>query len=48
MGRDKATMPHPRQPAVSMVEHTLGVLARRCAPLFVVAAPGQVLPALDA
>ncbi len=48
MGRDKATMPHPRQPAVSMVEHTLEVLARRCAPMFVVAAPGQVLPALDA
>lgn len=48
MGRDKATMAHPRQPALSMVEHTVGVLASRCAPVFVVAAAGQALPALHA
>lgn len=29
-----------------MVEHTISVLAARCAPIFVVAAPGQVLPDL--
>ncbi len=48
MGRDKAVMPHPRQPATTMVEHTIAVLAARCAPIFVVAAPGQQLPPLDA
>lgn len=48
MGRDKATMAHPRQPALSMVEYTVGVLAPRCAPVFVVAAAGQALPALHA
>lgn len=48
MGRDKATMPHPGQPAMSMVEHTLGVLGQRCSPMFVIAAPGQLLPALAA
>lgn len=30
-----------------MVEHTVAVLAERCAPIFVVAAPGQPLPAMD-
>jgi len=45
MGRDKATMPHPD--GGSMLEHTLAVLAQRCAPAFVVAAPGQQLPDLD-
>ena len=48
MGRDKATMPHPRHTAVSMIEHMVGVLGLRCVPVFVVAAPGQALPALDA
>jgi molybdopterin-guanine dinucleotide biosynthesis protein A len=47
MGRDKATMRHPTC-AVSMVEHTVTVLALRCATVFVVAAPGQELPMLDA
>ena len=47
MGRDKATMRHPTC-ALSMVEHTVAVLSRRCAPVFVVAAPGQELPVLDA
>jgi molybdopterin-guanine dinucleotide biosynthesis protein A len=48
MGRDKATMPHPEHPDRTMVEHTVAVLALRCAPVFVVAAPGQVLPDLNA
>lgn len=48
MGRDKATMTHPGQPGLSMVEHTVGVLAPRCAPVIVVAAAAQRLPALDA
>jgi molybdopterin-guanine dinucleotide biosynthesis protein A len=48
MGRDKATMAHPGQPGLTMVEHTVGVLAQRCTPVFVVAAPGQRLPALGA
>jgi molybdopterin-guanine dinucleotide biosynthesis protein A len=48
MGRDKATMPHPGRPDLTMVEHTVVALAGRCAPVFVVAAPGQRLPALEA
>lgn len=48
MGRDKAVMPHPRRPDLSMVAHTVAVLAARCDPVFVVAAPGQTLPVLDA
>lgn len=47
MGRDKATMPHPGG-ATTMVEHTVEVLRGRCRPVFVVAAPGQPLPALQA
>lgn len=47
MGRDKATMPHPTA-GVTMVEHIVGVLSQRCAPIFVVAAPGQPLPPLEA
>lgn len=48
MGRDKATMPHPDNPGLTMVEHTVAVLAQRCDPVFVIAARGQVLPALNA
>jgi molybdopterin-guanine dinucleotide biosynthesis protein A len=48
MGRDKATMPHPERPDLTMVEHTVVALAGRCAAVFVIAAPGQRLPALDA
>lgn len=48
MGRDKATMPHPRHPSLTMLEHTVGVLRTRCVPVFVVAAPGQPLPDLGA
>lgn len=46
MGRDKATMPHPRHPSVTMLEHTVAVLRARCAPVVVVAAPAQRLPDL--
>ena len=46
MGRDKATMPHPRHPSMTMLEHTVSVLSARCGPVFVVAAPGQALPDL--
>lgn len=48
MGRDKAAMPHPGQPDLTMVEYIVAVLAARCAPVFVIAAPGQELPPLDA
>ncbi len=47
MGRDKATMPHP-DAAMTMVEHTVEVLRARCQPVFVVAAPGQPIPAVQA
>ncbi|WP_431231263.1 molybdenum cofactor guanylyltransferase [Mycolicibacterium psychrotolerans] len=46
MGRDKATLPHPDSGA-TMVEYTVATLSSRCAPVFVIAAPGQALPALD-
>ncbi len=48
MGRDKATMPHPGDPQLTMAENTVAVLTRRCDPVFVIAAPGQALPPLNA
>ena len=52
MGRDKATMAHPDAHlspcGLTMVEYTVNLLKSRCAPVFVIAAPGQALPALDA
>ncbi|MDA3662726.1 molybdenum cofactor guanylyltransferase [Mycobacterium xenopi] len=56
MGRDKATLPLPasitapneRSGATTMVEHVVGIVGQRCKPVFVVAAPGQRLPALQA
>jgi molybdopterin-guanine dinucleotide biosynthesis protein A len=48
MGRDKATMPCPGAPGMTMVEHTVAVLGTRCDPMFVVAAPAQHLPPLVA
>jgi molybdenum cofactor guanylyltransferase len=56
MGRDKATMPVPEgiskrigaERATTMVEHVVGIVGQRCEPVFVVAAPGQPLPALQA
>ena len=47
MGRDKATLPHP-DGGTTMVEYTVDVLSSRCSPVFVIAAPGQALPPLDA
>ena len=46
MGRDKATC--RVLPRRTMVETTVDVLAHRCAPVFVIAAPGQPLPELAA
>jgi molybdenum cofactor guanylyltransferase len=53
MGRDKATMPVPENIVGStgrttMVEHVISVVGQRCEPVFVVAAPGQPLPVLQA
>lgn len=49
MGRDKATLTVPgRFAGLTLVEHLVSVLARRCDPVFVVAAQGQVLPDLPA
>ena len=45
MGRDKATLPYL---GGTMIEHVVAVVSERCAPVFVIAAPGQPLPALDA
>ncbi|MEO3761204.1 molybdenum cofactor guanylyltransferase [Mycobacterium sp. B14F4] len=45
MGRDKATLPYG---GTTLVERMVDVLKPRCAPIFVIAAPGQALPALDA
>jgi molybdenum cofactor guanylyltransferase len=46
MGRDKATMMVPGG-AGTLVEHVVDVLGQRCEPVFVMAAPGQPLPALQ-
>lgn len=46
MGRDKATMPFPGG-TTTLVEQVVGVLEQRCEQVFVVAAPGQPLPALQ-
>ncbi|SRX94570.1 putative molybdopterin-guanine dinucleotide biosynthesis protein A MobA [Mycobacterium tuberculosis H37Rv] [Mycobacterium shimoidei] len=53
MGRDKATLPVPKgisgvDGATTMVEHVVTIVAQRCQPVFVVAAPGQRLPKLQA
>ncbi len=53
MGRDKATLPFPGpvpdgEKPTTMVEHAVGVIGQRCQPVFVVAAPGQPLPPLQA
>ena len=45
MGRDKATAVFEGK---TLVERTVSALSPRCAPLFVVAAPGQALPTLEA
>jgi molybdopterin-guanine dinucleotide biosynthesis protein A len=57
MGRDKATMPVPAglvgakdgsAAPTTMVEQVVNVVGQRCQPVFVVAAPGQSLPELQA
>ncbi|MCV7424134.1 molybdenum cofactor guanylyltransferase [Mycobacterium yunnanensis] len=45
MGRDKATLELDGR---TFVERAVRTVAGRCAPVFVVAAPGQPLPTLDA
>ncbi len=45
MGRDKATLVIDGE---TLVERTVATVAARCAPVFVVAAPGQALPDLAA
>lgn len=45
MGRDKAALPYDGK---TLVEHVVTVVGSRCAPVFVIAAPGQPLPPLDA
>jgi molybdopterin-guanine dinucleotide biosynthesis protein A len=53
MGREKATQRVPAdllgsKAPTTMVEHTVSVIGQRCQPVFVVAAPGQPLPELQA
>jgi molybdenum cofactor guanylyltransferase len=50
MGRDKATLPFSDSTTgeTTLVERAVTTLRARCAPVFVVAAPGQPLPELDA
>lgn len=45
MGRDKATLIFDGQ---TLVERVVATVSIRCTPIFVVAAPGQALPALSA
>ncbi|MFV9635799.1 molybdenum cofactor guanylyltransferase [Mycobacterium neumannii] len=45
MGRDKATLLYE---GATLVERMVSLLKPRCAPIFVIAAPGQAIPALDA
>ncbi|WP_313864281.1 molybdenum cofactor guanylyltransferase [Mycobacterium sp.] len=47
MGRDKATLPAPGGTG-TLAEYVTGIVAQRCDPVFVVAAPGQPLPELQA
>jgi molybdenum cofactor guanylyltransferase len=45
MGRDKAVLPYK---GATLIEHVVCVVKQRCEPVYVVAAPGQRLPLLDA
>ena len=45
MGRDKATLPYL---GGTLLEYVVKVVEQRCAPVFVIAAPGQPMPAVDA
>jgi molybdenum cofactor guanylyltransferase len=49
MGRDKATLPFSAPDGeTTMVEQVVRTLHTRCSPIFVMAAPGQPLPELNA
>jgi molybdenum cofactor guanylyltransferase len=49
MGRDKATLTFSGPTGdTTFVEHAVATLSLRCSPIFVVAAPGQPLPPLQA
>jgi molybdopterin-guanine dinucleotide biosynthesis protein A len=45
MGRDKATLPYLDG---TLIEHVVSAVRQRCSPVFVIAAPGQPLPEVDA
>jgi molybdenum cofactor guanylyltransferase len=45
MGRDKATLSYD---GTTFVEHIVSVVSPRCSPIFVIAAPGQPMPELQA
>jgi molybdopterin-guanine dinucleotide biosynthesis protein A len=45
MGRDKANLPYK---GTTLLQRTASIVSPRCAPVFVIAAPGQPLPASDA
>jgi molybdopterin-guanine dinucleotide biosynthesis protein A len=49
MGRDKATVIFDGPTgSKTLVEHAVAVVSPRCSPVFVIAAPGQPLPSLQA
>src|SRR5258708_21149551 len=45
MGRDKANLPYE---GTTLVERAVSIVRPRCSPVFVISAPGQPLPALEA
>jgi molybdopterin-guanine dinucleotide biosynthesis protein A len=45
MGRDKANLPYK---GTTLLQRTVSIVSPRCAPVFVIAAPGQALPATEA
>jgi molybdenum cofactor guanylyltransferase len=51
MGRDKASLPVPGSAggagATTLAEFVVGIAAQRCEPIFVMAAPGQPVPAVQ-
>jgi molybdenum cofactor guanylyltransferase len=45
MGRDKASLPYE---GTTLLERTVSIVSPRCSPVFVIAAPGQPLPTVEA
>jgi molybdenum cofactor guanylyltransferase len=45
MGRDKANLPYQ---GTTLLQRATSIVSPRCAPVFVIAAPGQALPATEA